>query len=171
MVTPILFLLLFAVIDFGLVYKDKAEIDSAAGSGARTASASGQDPFADYYALQAIKKDLADMQRGKVVRIVIFKSASQFGGSPSSACQAGTDVAGQCNAYSASDLDADKTSFGGSAGQLDAAWAPSSRNISMSGPPDYVGVWIKVQYTSLVKVIPNTALTTQVIIRMEPTKL
>ena len=174
-VTPVFFLLVFAVIDFGMMYKDRAAINSASSTGARIGSSSGSDGLADYYILQGVKKDLSALQRSQITRIVVFK-ASSFNGSPTTGCKNGTTRATDaCNVYTAADLVAPTSSFGCQTGDMDLGWCPSIRKTALTaangGPPDYIGVWIKTRFNTFTKVIPSTDLTSQTVIREEPTKL
>lgn len=176
-VTPLFFLLVFAVIDFGMMYKDRAAINSAASTGARLGSSSGSDPLADYYILQGMKKDLSALNRSQITRIVVFETTA-FNGSATTNCKNGTPSSSDgaaCNVYSSSDLDLPSSSFGCDSGDPDTYWCPTTRKTAITaasgGPPDYIGVWIKTRFTTFTKVIPSTDLTSQTIIREEPTKL
>ena len=90
-------------------------------------------------------------------------------------CAAGTAVTGVCNVYTPTDLNRPSSDFGCSATtpSPDRFWCPTSRKIAAStaggGPPDYIGVYVKVTHRNIFKIWRSTfTFTDQTIIRIEP---
>lgn len=182
-VTPVFFLLLFGVFEFGSAYKDKLTVTNATTSGARTASAAADDAYADYNTLLAIGKALAAAPKNSVQRIVIYKAAVA-GEAPTPTCQTGTAYAGTgtartgaCNVYTLASLSQPKANFGCQTGyNLDRYYCPTSRVVALSttngGPPDLIGVWISMKHDYYTKFIGTSVmLTDQTVIRIEPRRL
>lgn len=169
-VTPIFFMLVLGIMELGLCLNDYLAVSNAVRGGARVASASGNDVYADYGILKAIEKEASALDDRNIQLIVVYKPAT-FGEAPTATCQAGTGVAGVCNVYRATDFARPKSDFGCLGTQdLDRFWCPSSRKITLSGTgSDYVGVWFKAQHPWLTKMFGSTkTLTDSSVIRLEP---
>jgi Flp pilus assembly protein TadG len=172
---PIFFLLVFAIIEFGAAYGDKLGASNAVTSGTRTASAGGNDGFADYFILQQVVKSSSAITRGSIEYVVVFKAAG-VDSVPTATCRNGTPDADQCNVYSPSEFAATKAEFGCQSLDLDKNWCPSTRKTSQTlasgGPPDYIGVYIKVVHTYYTGFFgKSVTLTDQAIIQIEPRQL
>lgn len=170
--TPIFFTMVLGVAEIGLAMNDYLALTSAVRAGARVASTSGADIYADYGILKALNRETTAIQDGKIQLIVVYKPAT-FGDPPTATCQAGTAVADICNVYSVTDLNRPKTDFGCQATQnLDRYWCPSNRKDTLAGlGTDYVGVWMKIQHPWLTKMFGSTkTLTDSSVIRIEPRK-
>ncbi len=165
-IAPVFFLLVFGIIEFGLAFRDRLSIDSATQYGARMGAIQGDGLAADRELLRAAIHyvDIADSSEN--VRIVVFKATAP-GDLPSSSCQAGIPVAGECNVYSMTSAD-DETDFGCAAGTLDLNWCPTSRDVTDVGA-DYVGVWIRAEHPFLTGLFGDTmVLTASTVTRIEP---
>jgi len=172
---PVFFLLVFGIIEFGAAYGDKLGASNAVTSGTRTASAGGNDGFADYFILQSVVKSSSAITRGGVKYVVVFK-ATGVDSVPSALCLAGTPETGKCNVYDPSEFSTPKASFGCQTAALDKSWCPSDRKTSQTvasgGPPDYIGVYIKVVHTYYTGFFGSAVtLTDQAIIQIEPRQL
>ena len=173
---PIFFLMLFAIIEFGAAYADKLGASNTVTSGTRTASAGGNDGFADYFILQSVKKGSSAITRGSIKYVVVFK-ATGVDSVPTTTCRNGGSVANVCNVYEPADFNATKAEFGCQSGEdLDEFWCPSSRKtaqtVASGGPPDFIGVYVKVvhqYYTGFFG--SSVTLTDQAIIQIEPRQL
>jgi hypothetical protein len=164
-ITPLLLLLVFGVIEFGFLFKDSLTIANAARSGARVGSSSANDPLADYNVLKAIEpaQNLAHINA-----IVVFKAAGPNGTLPP-----GCDLGGQggiCNYYPASDLSVDQATFLSPGFTDSLSWPSSARQCSLSVPggPDYIGVWISATHSSTVGLFPSKTLHDTTVMREEP---
>ncbi len=169
-ITPLLLMLVFGIIEFGFLFKDSLTLANGSRAGARVGSAAGTDPLADWSILQAVKGATGSLTH--VQAIVVFKASSANGAVPS-ACTNGTGVFGLCNAYDANDMNVDKTTFQSAGYTKDDNWASSSRSTSLStaAGPDYLGVWVKAQHTSVLTiVVPSRTITDTVVMRLEPTR-
>ena len=99
-VTPLLLMLVFGIIEFGFAFKDTLTLANGSRSGARVASAAGTDPSADWFVLQAVKGATGSL--ANVNEIVVFKATGPNGVVPAS-CASGTPSGGSCNVYMAAD--------------------------------------------------------------------
>jgi hypothetical protein len=176
-ISLLFFTLLFGILESGLAFRDYLTTANISRSGARVASGHGNEIQADYVIVQALKKAAAGIGNGTVDYVVIFK-ADDFNTNLASAypsCAAGTAVANRCNVYRPSDFTRPATDFGCSATipSPDKFWCPTSRKIAASsaggGPPDYIGVYVKVTHRNIFKIWrPTFTFTDQTIIRIEP---
>ncbi len=169
-VTPVFLALVLGVMEIGLAMNDNLALAHTVRAGSRVASASGDDPFADYGIIQAVKRESAALPRAQVDLVVVYK-ASAFGQDPTAACKAGNDVTGVCNAYTPADFSKPKDRWAClSSESLDKAWCPTTRKVSRSGAgPDYVGVWMKIRHPWLTRMFGATlTLTDASVIRLEP---
>jgi TadE-like protein len=165
-VTPLLLLLVFGMIEFGYLFKDSLTAANASRAGARVGSSAVNDPLADFNILKAVQAagNLAHIQK-----VVVFKADGPDGAVPG-ACQNGA-VAGECNYYTAADLAIDQATFSSPGYSADDAWPSSSRVCSLSAPggPDYLGVWIEAHHSSFViKMFPDKDIHDTTVMRLEP---
>jgi hypothetical protein len=176
-VSLLFFTLLFGIIESGLAFRDYLTTANITRSGARVASGHGNEAQADYIIVQALKKASAGIGNGTVNYVVVFK-ATGFNTSlatMSPTCAAGTPVSGVCNVYTPSDFNRPSTDFGTGcvSPAPDRFWCPTGRKIAAStasgGPPDYIGVYVKVTHRNIFKIWRSTfTFTDQTIIRIEP---
>ncbi len=176
-ISLLFFTLLFGIVESGLAFRDYLTTANISRSGARVASGHGNDVNADYLVVQAVKKATAGLGNATLDYVVVFK-ATDFNTSLVSlnaSCAAGTAVANVCNVYVPSDFTRPTTDFTCSATipSPDKFWCPTGRKIAASsasgGPPDYIGVYVKVTHRNLFKIWRSTfTFTDQTIIRIEP---
>jgi hypothetical protein len=182
-ISPIFFLLIFGIIEVGGAYKDKLAIGNAVTAGARTGSAAADDALGDYNILHAVDKGLAAAPRSSVELIVVFNAGGPDG-VPTAGCKAGTSFAGvgtartgACNVYTTAVFDEAQSHFGCKPGyDLDRFYCPSSRKVALTaangGPPDVIGVWIKMHHAYYTRFIADSVtLTDQSVIAVEPRRL
>ncbi|MCC6226710.1 MAG: pilus assembly protein [Microthrixaceae bacterium] len=162
--------LIFGVIEFGLAFKDYLSMSAAVRDGARVASTLGSTTSTDYDVIQQIKRRMVAVDSNQIERIVVFKASSPSSTieSVNAACKT-TSITNVCNSYSAADLSRPSTDFVGSGSAKDVAWPPASREDTLSGPPDYVGVWVQISHQNITGLI-NVAETysDEVVMRIEP---
>lgn len=171
MVTPLVFAMLFGLLEFGFVFKDKLTISNASRAGARSGAAAGSNPMADYQILRAVASGTSSL--AKVDRVVVFRGTSVHSPVPPACTTANAGIAGVCNVYDGSDLSISGAAFSADGYTKDDFWAASSRITSLSAPsgPDYLGVWVRADHLSVLQsVIPSRALTDAVLMRLEPTR-
>ncbi len=168
---PLFFLIVFGIIEGGLLFRDRLTTTSAAHDAARAATVSGDELSADRHVLDVMQDSSAPLPDGIIERIVVFK-ASGPGATVPTACLTG-GVVGVCNSYTEADLAVDAGSFGCQADKdLDRYWCPSDRNVIQSaangGPPDYIGVHFVIRRSSVSGIIPITELSSTKVLRIEP---
>ncbi len=175
-ITPLFFLLLFGIVEVGGAYKDKLAIGNAVTAGARTGSAAADDALADYQILRAVEKALSAAPKSSIEYIVVFNAGS-VDGVPDPQCKTGSAVPGKCNVYTVADFDEPQSKFGCKIGEdLDRFYCPSNRKVVLTaangGPPDVLGVWIKMQHAYFTRFIAQSvSLTDQSVITVEPRRL
>jgi hypothetical protein len=153
---------------------DKLTVANISQAGARAASTQGNDAQADYMFVQAADHAAAAMSRSKIQYIVLYKAAAPSDRVPTS-CAAGTSQLGLWNVYAPTDLSATSSSFGCAPTALDRFWCPASRKVAESaaggGPPDYVGVYVKVRHDHLTGLFPSEyTFTDDTVLRIEARK-
>lgn len=171
---PLFILLIFGVLEFGLVFRQYLTMSTADRNGTRAASAAGNTLQADYVTLQTIKRSTTAIRPEEIRTIVIFKAASPSASledDPGLTSCLNASKPGVCNRYVASDLTRPSSDFGDcSPGSVtpDRYWCPSSRIVAASGPPDYIGVYIATRYQAVTAVFGKSYdLSEQTIYRME----
>lgn len=149
-VAPLFFLLIFGVLEFGLAFKTSLTVSNTSGNAARTASAAGNDALADFAILQEVARASGAIDPDDIQYIVVFDAGSATGTidvSPLSACKSAS-VTGLCNRYTPADFGRPETDFGCSTTtpSPDRFFCPTSRDVALSDPPDYVGVYVVTRY-------------------------
>ncbi len=182
-ITPVLFFLLFSILEFGTAFRDYLAVANTTRDGARAASVYGNDSSADFEILQTIANASNVIDRRDIQRIVIYKASGPNTQVPANCTTSTTGILGTCNVYTASALNLAESEFGCRADRtLDKYWCPSvtsstsppqtGRKVAVSGtngPPDYVGVWIKVNHNWATGLFGrNLVLTDSTVMRIEP---
>jgi hypothetical protein len=174
-VAPLFFLLLFAILEFGLVFRQYLTMSTASRNATRTASTAGNAGQADYLTLQEIKRSTRAIRSDEITFIVIFKASDPTASIEDDAALQPCLVASQagtCNRYVASDLDRPSSQFGdcsAASSTPDHYWCPTSRDVALSGPPDYVGVYIRTRYRAITGIFGRDYdFGEQTIYRLEP---
>ncbi len=190
---PLLIFGLLAIFEFGMGYREKINLTSAVRSAARQDSNLGDSRPADYEALVGFQSVMTRAKHMQINRVVVYRATGSDGTPSNASCLTipatvtGTGVNGACNIYSdyqIQNLGATyKTHFWGT-GATDAikdlncsgsAWdrfwcpSPSTRNADQGDPPDYLGVYANVSYTSYTRLLPSTVtMTDRAVMRIEP---
>lgn len=169
---PIFFLVLFAVLEFGLAFRQYLTVVNSARTTTRTLSAWGNNGSADFEALKQFSDSMDGIKPSEIQYVVVFKAPgvrSDIETDPTlSACLVASQP-GICNRYTYADLNRPRTDFTGTGSAPDAAWPPAGRNVSLTGPPDYVGVYVKTHYNAITAAFGKSYdFTDGVIYRMEP---
>ena len=175
-VFPVLIIIAFGLIEFGLVLKDYLTVANMTRSGARTAVATGASATADYNILQSIGAAGTALGSGNLQYIVIFKATAGSSALPSPSCNSGS-VTGLCNYYTPAQLTLAKTNFGNCLSNgdatVDGAWCPVQRVNTLTGNsgvgPDYVGVYVKTVHPYITKLFGSSlTMTDTTVMRIEP---
>jgi len=184
LVAPLLFLVLFGIIEFGLVFKDSLTLTNMTRAGTRIGAEVGNasDPDADYQILSAIEAASSPLTN-QIQGVIIFKaSATSSALPPGCSLDSPGGVAGECNVYTPGQLQdvyptwqqqqaQDPTSFECQP-NWDSQWCPSARVVSQSGNdgsgPDYLGVYISVHETSVTGWFHAMTLDDAAVMRLEP---
>jgi Flp pilus assembly protein TadG len=168
-VSPVLFLFLMGIMEYGLLFKDYLTLSNGLRAGARMAAVAGNSVDADYRIVQAVKSEMLAISPANITKVVVFK-ANGLTDAPS-ACKSDpvhtVDAANHCNNYDgtndwspvapapvppntpASNYDCVTRTWAN-------GWCPTSRLAALTangtpvaGPPDYVGIYIVVQHAFL----------------------
>lgn len=140
---PIFLVLIALVFDVGLGYSAARSSSAAARSAARVGALAGENRYADFRVLDAVRAQYGD---GDTVEyIVVYKSDPNGDGLPSADCLTGAGV--DCNLYPGSILNglaqSDFASVGTpevcAAGSIDFNWCPTDRRQDAGS---YLGVAI-----------------------------
>ena len=172
-ITPVLFFLLFSVLEFGMAFRDYLAVANTTRDGARAASVFANNTSADFDVLQAIANSSNVISRRDIQKIVIYKASGPNTPVPTNCTTSAAGILATCNVYSATALDLAKTEFGcRSDRNLDRYWCPTARKVAESGPngpPDYIGVWIKVNHTWVTGLFGNSVtFRDSTVMRIEP---
>lgn len=170
LVTPVLLLLVFGAVEYGLFFKNYLTVSNTTRTGARVASATGSGADSDYQILQAVKAAATALPGGSdSIQLISIYRANSAGGAPTATCQTSSSAADRCNVYTASAFSQPATRFGCGAGTLDTAWCPTTRQDSQAIGPDYIGVWVKTTHGFVTKLFGTSrTITDSVVMRIEP---
>lgn len=145
--TPVFLLLVFGILEFGLLFNSYLTAANGTRDGGRMAAVMADKPDSDFEILRSVEAAVGALPRGTLSRIVIFRADDPHDAVPSS-CADGLPSSGSnpCNVYDPSDFDLDSDAFGCKPSSPDRYWCPTDRNAALSDPPDYVGIWIQVDH-------------------------
>ncbi|MDH3704888.1 MAG: pilus assembly protein [Acidimicrobiia bacterium] len=175
-VTPLVALFVFGLIELGMAWRDTLTVNTAARSGARIASNLGNERLSDWETISAVQAALADIDGTDIQAVIIYDAAATDGQIPTECLTSGgNSVAGKCNYYSPAQLqtlvEADFTTAGSSCdtSSPDHYWCPLDRSTTQ-GTLDHVGVYIRVEYDSQTDILPWQSLTIDdsAVMRIEP---
>ncbi len=155
----ILFMLIFAIIQFAFLVFALVDARNASGAGARRGEIASNGIASDMKVLQTIRQEARLTSKDQVERVIVYWPATENGAVPSACLTANNNGVGQgvkgsaCNIYSAADYltySAPSTSEAQQNDRLakfhqikrDATWPSPTRNVRRSGPPDYLGVTV-----------------------------
>ncbi len=174
--TPVFFLVIFGVVEMGMLFNSYLGTSNTTRTSTRVASAVGDQFESDLVILEAVQTGRAGLTSGNLQTIVVFRAAGPDGTVPE-ACKTAS-VTGTCNRYTGDDirgelsLPPESQQFGCGSASQDRYWCPATRKRELVGPkspPDYVGVWIEVEHRYITGIFGRTfALTDEVVMRMEP---
>lgn len=150
---PLFVVLLALIFDVGLGFSAARDSSSAARSAARVAALAGNERFADYRALDAIRAEYAHSD-DKIVWVAIYRSEPGGDGQVPAACvPGGSSVAGLCNVYTGEQIAGftpDTFDSPTCAADPDRSWCPVDR---MDNNGDYLGVGVWTTHKPTVGII------------------
>jgi len=152
--TPVIFLFLFSIFEFGFAFRDYLAVANSTRDGAREASVAGNVTDSDYRTIRAVERASAALPTDAIDRIVVFRATGPTSTIPS-ACKSSTAAAtldaNSCNVYTPADFLLPKSEFGcdptpNPLPDPDRHWCPTDRIVSVGTGLDYVGIWMRVQH-------------------------
>lgn len=179
LIAPLLVLIVAAIFEFGLAFRDSMTLSNALRSGARVGSNAGRERQADYTILKSIEAAMTEFPTARVERIIVYKAATTNSAVPA-ACLAVSGSGGvntstvSCNVYQSSDMARPLSDFGGttscSATSPDRYWCPTARQNQQALGADYLGVWMQIRYEYVTNVFPGSGITItdRAVMRLEP---
>ena len=157
LITPIFFLVLIAIIEYGLVFKDQLAVTSAVRAGARMASAEPrQATFATDAAAQVAREGSAlDLSNAKTLWVYQADASGHPVGSGGSFSSCATN----CDVFAWN---------GSTFVQTSGLWNPLSQN-ACQGTQDSVGVYLSFTHPGITKVFfTSMQLSSYTVMRFEP---
>lgn len=181
LVAPVFFMLIFGILEFGFLFKDRLTTDNAARVGARSASVAGAADEADFIILQSVAHGLNTMDPSQINRVIIYKADNPDDPVPPLCLTSGSQSGpvDYCNSYQPAAFaqefyasDGTENDYFGcvTATSADRFWCPGDRDVSLAAPPpDYVGVYVETSHAFITgffgdgKTLSQTA-----VVRLEP---
>jgi len=162
LIYPLLFLAIFAVVEFGFAFKDWLSVSHAAREGARAGATFGSDPSADMLILRDVETtlDLAAIGAGTDVRVFdpIGGASTTYTYAPGTGC---TDIPGCCDWTPCPDP------FRPSV-YVVPTWGPTTRDVSAPFT-DRIGVEVQYTHNWLTGYfVPSTNFSTATDFQIEP---
>jgi hypothetical protein len=167
-VLPVLILLILGSLEFGLAFKERLTIASAANSAGRTGATMGNRAEADIRILEALEVGLYDqVDPGVIVQVDIFRADPNTGamtGDVNSYTYDATDPV--CKWIPCPDPDVPGYSYGGS-------WVPANRDTTLDpggGGLDVLGVQVTYHHTPVTRILPflDRDFVERALVRLEP---
>lgn len=172
-VIPVFLLVVFFILELGLLFRDSLTTDNASREGARAASTRGNEADADYFVIRTVEHGLEAMGLERLEYLVVFKATGPDDDVPSS-CTSGSQT-GLCNHYTASDFFAELDDSGGNdtgnfrCGTLDSSWCPTTRETSLSAGTDFIGIHVQTRHSYVTGLFGSSrSLGETTILRIEP---
>ncbi len=172
-ITPLFVMLIFAIFELGLVFRNSLTVQNAVQEGVRAASIQGNRSDADFAILRSIEHGIQAAGTNEIEYVIVFKAAGPGEAIPNSCHNASRPKV--CNRYSARHFTALLDDAAGNdtgnfrCGNLDSAWCPTDRVASLSAGVDYIGVHIVFNHYYLTGMFGNaTKLTSTAILPVEP---
>ncbi len=163
-ITPVLLMFIFGLIDYGLYFRDNLTAGNAARAAARTGVSADADGFVDYDVLTILEDRLTGLGV-EPDRIVVFH-ASSYDDEPSAACLVDS-VYPDCNSYPGSALNWTETQWVDS-DERDG-WPEDDRSISNSAGTDLLGIHVAATHTFAIGAFQDQASIAQTVVyRIEP---
>jgi len=162
----LLFLALFAVLEFGLAFKDWLSVSNASRTGARAGATFGQDANADILVLREVEGTLAPIGLQPGANVTIYRAnnpgpSQEYSYAPGSDCSGG--LPGCCDWTPCPEVG--RTTY-----KNNPVWDPASRDIT-APITDRIGVEIQFTHTWVTGFFgATTDFTTSTEFQIEPTE-
>lgn len=154
-ITSLVFLMLvFGIMELGLLFRSSLATNNTAREGARVASAGGSDRDADYLVLRSVEHGIKALGLENLDMVVVYRAEGPED-EMDSLCLVASQP-GECNHYTKADFFDKKENEDGSptglwgcgAAANDDSWCPTDRQTSRSAPlgPDYVGIYVQAEH-------------------------
>jgi len=167
-VLPLLILLIFGSLEFGLTFKERLTISSAANSAGRTGATMGNRADADIRILEALQVGLYDqVDESVIVKVQIFKAVEDTGAKTSFINTYWYDASDPtCKWNPCPDPDNGSFAYGGS-------WLPANRDTTLDaggGGLDVLGVEVTYHHTPVTNILPylEQDYAERALVRLEP---
>lgn len=164
---PVLVLLIFGALEFGLMFKERLTIASAANSAGRTGATMGQDVEADFAILEALEAGLYDqVDVGVVIWVDIFLADDVTGAKTASYNRYVYDTSDPTCKW----VPCPDPSHGSYVAPT--GWPPASRDTELDPVDglDVLGVEISYRHTAITNILPGLTrdFTERALVRLEP---
>jgi Flp pilus assembly protein TadG len=166
-VLPLLILLVFGIVEYGLLFKEKLTIASATASSARTGATMGSRDAADMRILEALEAGLFDQVDSSVlISVEIFKANETTGAKTGFVNTYIFTPSDPCKWAPCPSTTPGPAVYGGN-------WPPVDRNTTLSptgGGLDVLGIEVVYHHSDITGLIPGVDrnLTERALIRIEP---
>ncbi|MCJ7779434.1 MAG: pilus assembly protein [Acidimicrobiia bacterium] len=166
-VAPLLVLLVFGIFEYGLLFREKLTIASAATSSARTGATMGTRADADYRILQALEAGLYDqVDSGVLIRVDIFEANPNTGTKTGKQDSYAYDPDGLVCKWSPCP---DPVAGSGATG----SWLPADRDVVLlpgGGGLDVLGVEVVYHHYAIGGLVPGVEgdFSERALVRLEP---
>ena len=146
LVAVVLFIIIFGLIEGGLLVRARNAVRSAADEGARRGAIAANQESADWQILQQLRVRGA-LSSSRINYVVVF-AAEDSTDTPNATCLAGIPMTDVCNVYEREEFELPSSSFGCIDANLDSNWCPTDR-AQDSAAFEYIGVYINASYKGL----------------------
>lgn len=169
LVAPVFIVMVFGILEFGLVYRDYLTVTDAASDSAKVGSIQGPYPTAngetaDYSIVKNARENLSNLDVNDVERVVVFQASPSAAGAAidqvPETCKSGSfgpNPSAKCNVYPGGQAflavqagNANYFKCGNGGAGFSCGWNPNNR---ADGPTwsdiDHLGVYIKVNHPML----------------------
>lgn len=161
--------------DYGMAWRVGLVTNEASRTAARTGSAMGANPLADWYALSGAKAALKNSGRLQdVQQVIVYRSSTTNGAVPTDCLNSVSGTTQKCVVLTGSAFrNMNQANFNSTTGCFQTAvvqtWCPSSRN-NVQLTSEYYGIYIKTRYNHLFRTLnKQTDLERTAVMRLEPT--
>ncbi len=161
-VTPVFLLILFGLLEFGLLARSELTTTFASRDGGRVASVYSNDANADFWILESIKHSIDPLGEENIDYVVVFR-VENVGDEMNPLCHtqsvsAASDPVRPCNRYTQNEINlplyyADNVTPTGFWGcdvvpgkAVDDAWCAKDRETSLSAGLDLIGVYVNAKH-------------------------
>jgi Flp pilus assembly protein TadG len=160
LITPLIMLLLFGIIEFGFVFKNYLAVTSSVRAGARIASAEPRQPTFAQDAADAVLREGSALEKDRIDQIWVYKADKTSGFPVSTSSFSGCTV---CVKF-----DVVRNGSDWKAVPVGGSWNYLDQNACV-GESDYLGVYITYQNPSITGLIfDSISLSDHSVMRLEP---